>query len=78
MLNKGHLGVGADADITVLDPSRGEVVMSLALGKVIMIDGVVMGRGGTVVTTERGEKRVKVSGLPYQVIDLEESGLYKK
>jgi hypothetical protein len=76
MMNKGHLGVGADADITVLDLSRGEAVMSLALGKLIMIDGIVVGRGGTVITTERGERRVKASGLPYELIDLEKSRLY--
>jgi len=76
MMDKGHLGVGADADITVLDLSRGEAVMSLALGKLIMIDGIVVGRGGTVITTERGERRVKASGLPYQLIDLDKSRLY--
>jgi len=76
MLDKGHLGVGADADITVLDLSRGEAVMSLASGKVIMVDGVVVGRGGTIITTERGEARVKTSGFPYRLIDSEKSRLY--
>jgi hypothetical protein len=77
MTSKGHLGMGADADITVLDLSKGMAVMSLALGKVIMKDGVAVGRGGTVITTKRGEKRVRESGLPYQVIDLEDSTLYE-
>ena len=76
MINKGHLGVGADADITVLDLSRGEAVMSLALGRLIMIEGIIVGRSGTVITTERGERRVKASGLQYELIDLEKGRLY--
>jgi hypothetical protein len=77
MLNKGHLGVGADADITVLDLSAGEAVMGIALGRVIMVNGVVVGVGGTVVTTEFGAKTVDRSGLPSQIIDLADCGLYR-
>jgi len=39
--NKGHLAEGADADITILDLSRGEASMSLANGRVIMINGIL-------------------------------------
>jgi formylmethanofuran dehydrogenase subunit A len=78
MLNKGHLGVGADADITVLDLSKGEAVMSLASGRIIMVDGHVVGHGGTILTTQHGEERVKASGIPYQLIDSEKSTLYTR
>ncbi len=78
MTHKGHLGPGADADITVLDLAKGEAVMSLALGKTIMIDGIPTGQGGTILTTKKGEAQVKSSGLPYQLIDLEQSRLYQE
>jgi hypothetical protein len=76
MLEKGGLGVGMDADVTVLDLERGRAVMGIALGKVIMVDGVVVGRGGTIITTEKGVKHVKAAGLPYDVINLNQCGLY--
>jgi len=72
----GGLGVGMDADVTVLDLERGRAVMGIALGTVIMVDGVVVGRGGTILTTEKGVKTVKAFGLPYDVIDLNQCGLY--
>jgi hypothetical protein len=40
------------------------------------VDGVVLGSGGTVVTTARGERAVRQWGLPVEVIDLAQSGLY--
>jgi cytosine/adenosine deaminase-related metal-dependent hydrolase len=76
MVDKGHLGVGADADVTVLDLQKGTAVMSLARGQVIMIDGVITGRSGTIITTKRGEPRVARSGLPYQLIDLSDSRFF--
>jgi len=76
MVDKGHLGVGADADVSVLDLQKGTAVMSLALGQVIMIDGVVTGRSGTILTTKRGETRVARSGLPYHLIDLSDGRFY--
>ena len=76
MLSKGHLGIGADADMTVLDLAVGRAYMGMALGKVITVDGFITGRGGTVITTEEGEKIVRKAGLPSQVIDLSECGLY--
>ena len=46
LIHKGHLSVGADADISVLDPVKGRAYMGIAAGKIIMIDGTVVGRGG--------------------------------
>ncbi|MGI8554429.1 MAG: amidohydrolase family protein, partial [Dehalococcoidia bacterium] len=64
LTSKGHLGVGADADITVLDLERGRAVLSLVAGEVIMVDGLPVGRGGTILTTTAGEKslRQKLAG----------------
>ncbi len=76
MLGKGSLGVGMDADVTVLDLEKGKAVMGVALGKVIMVDGVVVGTGGTIITTEKGVGAVNAAGLPSQLVDLSECGLY--
>jgi hypothetical protein len=43
---KGHLGVGADADVTVLDLEKGEAYLSIARGRLVMVDGLVVGSGG--------------------------------
>lgn len=73
---KGHLSVGADADAVLVDRDRGRARMTIAAGRPIMIDGVVVGSGGTVATTARGERAVRAFGLPVEVIDLQTSALY--
>lgn len=74
--NKGHLGVGADADITVLDLTVDKPVMSFNRGRLIMKDGIVLGRGGTLLVTSAGEARARSAGVAYEVIELARSGLY--
>lgn len=76
MTSKGHLGENADADITVLDLDRGEAIMAIARGRVIMVDGVLTGQQGTIVTTKVGEASVEKTGLKFDVVDLEESSFY--
>lgn len=76
MTTKGHLGVGADADITVLDFERREAIMGIARGKVIMVHGLIVGNGGTILTTKKGINKVKATGLRHQLINLEESKFY--
>ncbi len=66
---KGHLAPGADADITVLDPSESKAWMAVALGEIIMIDGVVTGSGGTIITTESGKEKVHSAGVVCTVAD---------
>jgi hypothetical protein len=73
---KGHLGVGADADCAIVDLARRTVKTTVAGGRPICVDGVVVGSGGTIVTTARGERAVRQSGLPVEVVDLARSGLY--
>lgn len=73
---KGHLGVGADADCTLVDLATRAVKATIAGGQPIVLDGVVVGSGGTVVTTARGERAVRQAGVPVQVVDLASSGLY--
>ena len=75
-LNKGHLAVGADADITVLDPERNMAVMGINKGKVIMIEGMVIGEKGRILTTERGEKKIKEANVDYEIFNLNDCLLY--
>ena len=76
LFRKGQLGVGADADCTIVDPVARAARVTIAGGRPICIDGLIVGSGGTVVTTARGEAAVRTRGLPVQVVDLQRSGLY--
>jgi hypothetical protein len=73
---KGHLGVGADADCAIVDLATRTVKATIAGGQPICLDGVVVGNGGTLVTTARGERAARQWGLPVDVVDLAQSGLY--
>ena len=74
--DKGHFTLGADADITVLDPQRNKAVMSFVAGAMIMHYGRPVGSGGTLLVTPEGKSAADDSGLPYRVVDLAESKLY--
>ena len=76
LLNKGHFSEGADGDVTVIDPKTGKASMSFVNAAPIMLNGRVVGRGGTWLITSEGEKTAKASGLPYEVMNLEKSKLY--
>ncbi len=74
--SKGRLSEGKDADITVIDPEAGSASYSFVAGEMIMISGRVVGSGGTILTTERGEKTVKATGIPYERVDLTQAMMY--
>ena len=76
LLSKGHFSEGADADISVIDPEASEPVMSFVAGKPIMIDGHVVGKGGTLLVTPSGRRAADASGLPYQTVDMAGTKLY--
>ena len=42
-----------------------------------MMDGEVVGSGGTLLVTPEGQKAAQNSGLPFQEVDLKESKLYE-
>ena len=67
---KGHLGVGADADITVLDLNRSEAVQTIVAGSTIMRDGVVSGHGSRLVTTPQGAGAADAAGVAGPVVAL--------
>lgn len=76
LLNKGHFSEGADGDVTVIDPAAGKASKSLVAGRLIMLDGRVVGSGGTWIVTREGQGAAEASGLPYEIVDLVNSKLY--
>lgn len=78
LTGKGNLGIGADADITVLDLERLDAVMSFAGGRKIMERGTVTGTGGTFLTTEAGVKTAEKMQIKYRLADTAGSTLYKE
>jgi len=73
---KGHLAPGADGDLVVADPNSHEAILTVAGGKVVMVNGMVVGSGGTIITTERGLKALKDNGVPAEAADLKNSLFY--
>ena len=51
--------------------------MTIVAGVPIMLDGKVVGSGGTLLVTPEGRQAARNSGLPFQVVDLKASKLYK-
>jgi N-acyl-D-aspartate/D-glutamate deacylase len=77
LLNKGHFSEGADADVTIVNPGTGKASMSLVAGEMIMLNGRAIGKGGTWLVLEDGKDAAVASGLPYEVMNLENSRLYE-
>ena len=77
LLSKGHLSPDADADVTVIDPETAKPTMGIVGGKVVMVNGHVVGKGGTILVTGAGESAAKASGLDYAIVDLLKSKLYE-
>ncbi len=77
LTSKGHLGEGADADITVIDPVEGVARMAVAGGQLIMLGGVVIGDGGSILTTSNGVSTLTEAACPASAVDLEQSRLYR-
>jgi len=67
--SKGHLGIGADADITILDLGSCRPVMTMVGGRICMHEGVITGSGGSIITTERGRRTASTYGLPLIIVD---------
>lgn len=70
LATKGHLGVGADADISVLDLDRGRPKASFVAGTPIMRDGFVTGAGTRLITTPLGEATARAAGIAGPVVAL--------
>lgn len=70
---KGKLAPGADADIVGIDLERDAVRFTVAAGQIVYDGEHVLGRGGTVLTTEHGVDAIRERGIPYRLLDLSES-----
>ena len=73
---KGRLSAGNDGDLTIIDPVGGRAIYGIVAGRLIMIEGRVVGSGGTILTTERGVTEVEKTGIPHQVIDISKAMMY--
>lgn len=69
LTQKGSLGIGMDADITVLDVERRLPVATIVGGEVAMFKGLVCGRGSTIICTENGEASLQARGIKTCVAD---------
>lgn len=76
--NKGHLGEGADADITIFDYERQEPYMSIGSGKIILYRGLVCGSGCNIATTKEGIAHVRSYNLNPVEIDVSKSAFYDR
>jgi hypothetical protein len=61
--SKGHLGPGADADVTIIDPAQRKATWVFANGQVVVRSGAVVGKGGRVATTPRGLPFLQGEGI---------------
>lgn len=77
LTRKGHLAEGADADVAVVDPSTGRVVLTVASGHVVYGDTPSSAQVGKVLTTAAGEEALRHLGCPVEIIDLEQ-GRFRK
>lgn len=76
LCNKGHLAPGADADITVVDSKSHNPLLTVASGRIIMTEGIVVGQGGKLITTESGAKSLVKQGINHDIVDLGQSLFY--
>jgi cytosine/adenosine deaminase-related metal-dependent hydrolase len=76
LFDKGHLAPGCDADLVVADTRSHSALLTVSGGQVIMSNGIVLGRGGTLLTTARGSKTLKAQGVSHRVVDLSNSLFY--
>ena len=75
LANKGSLGIGMDADITVIDPIKRSAVATIVNGKVAMLQGEIKGHGAQIICTERGAKAISARGLTPYLADPSQSPL---
>lgn len=67
--SKGHLSVGADADVTVYDYATQSPVGAFVAGDAIFLNGKITGKSARIICTERGAKSIAARGLNAIVAD---------
>jgi hypothetical protein len=76
LTSKGRLSEGFDADITIIDPDAGKASHGIVAGELIMLSGRVIGRGGTILTTDRGVSAVEATDIAHEVVDITQAMMY--
>lgn len=69
LTTKGHLSVGADADITVYDYATQTPKASFVEGRKVLWNGEIVAKGATVICTEHGRKAIEVRGMKAVTVD---------
>lgn len=69
LTQKGHLSVGADADITIYDLATQTPRASFVEGRKVLWNGDVVSKGATVICTEHGENAIKKRGMKAIIVD---------
>ena len=64
---KGHLGVGADGDVSILDLEKRKPYATVCAGRIIMQDGALLGKGTCIICDERGAGYLKRRGIDHCV-----------
>jgi hypothetical protein len=65
--SKGHLGVGADGDVSILDLEKRKPYATVCAGRIIMQDGALLGKGTCIICDERGAGYLKGRGIDHCV-----------
>lgn len=60
---KGTLGVGTDADLTIYDPATQTARHSLVMGRFVLKDGAAVGTGTQAICTAAGAEAARAAGL---------------
>jgi len=76
LAGKGHLGEGADADITAVETGTGVPRFTVVGGRLSYWHGAVVGSGTTVLTTEHGLKALARRGVRAVLMDPAAGALY--
>jgi predicted amidohydrolase len=66
---KGHLGVGSDADLIVVNPETAQAEWVVADGQIIVQEGEVVGRGGQLITTQAGRRFLREKGVKNTAVE---------
>lgn len=69
LTTKGHLSVGADADITVYDYATQTPKASFVDGRKVLWNGEIVAKSASVICTERGRKAIEARGMKAVVVD---------
>lgn len=78
LTDKGHIQVGSDADITVIDVAQKKASMTMVAGKLVMYKGHVCGSGTNIITTKEGAKHIESCGLTPVITDITKSTFYTR